>query len=170
MSDLKLTQVPKDITLLNDRIGPFPICCVGEYLCKHPGYQWQIFNDSCDHCLKLCHEDCGQLLDVPHKFTEPNTGFYCNNCISFLPKFLYPKIPKNGIPRNVPKNEHDGKSFEIFMNKRKVMLEQKTATVSKKKVTCKVKENVSINTRSHTSRPHRSSVANKNRSSPYGRL
>jgi hypothetical protein len=144
-----------------DSDGPFPICNVGENLCVRPSYQLQIFTDYCEHCGKHCHESCGELLDVPHKFLETEPGFYCNKCITFLPKMLYPKIPKNGIPRNVPKVEHDGESFEMYMNKRKELLDRKKATAAKKKETCKDPKHPVVNTRSRTARPRRTSSSIK---------
>jgi hypothetical protein len=144
-----------------DSDGPFPICNVGEYLCMRPSYQLQIFTDYCEHCGKHCHESCGELLDVPHKFLETEPGFYCNKCITLLPKTLYPKIPKNGIPRNVPKVEHDGESFEMYMTKRMEVLDGKKATAAKKKEARKVKTHPVVNTRSRASRPRRTSSSIK---------
>lgn len=136
----KLTKVDSD--------GPFPICSVGEHLCKHPAYQYQIFTEYCDHCRKHCHEPCGEHLDVPDKILETEPGFYCSKCIPFLPKMLYPKIPKNGIPRNVPKKDHDGESFDLYMAKRKEMMNGKKAAVAKKKEAGKVEKHKMISTRS----------------------
>jgi hypothetical protein len=74
---------------------------------------------------------------------------------------LYPKIPKNGIPRNVPKVEHDGESFDMYMNKCKELLDGKKAAAAKKKETHKVQKHPVVNTRSQTTHPRRTSSSIK---------
>jgi hypothetical protein len=88
-----------------------------------PSGAYQIFTSFCDNCGEECHEDCGELLDVPHKFLGDEPGFYCIKCLDTLPRFLYPRIPSDGIPRNVPKQCDDGTLvFERFMEKRKKLI------------------------------------------------
>jgi hypothetical protein len=76
---------------------------------------------------------------------------------------LYPKIPKNGITRNVPKKDHDGESFDLYMAKRKEMMNGKKAAVAKKKEAGKVEKHKMISTRSRTARPRRARSSSKMR-------
>ena len=127
----KLSTIPKGERKKNYLDDAFPMCAVGSDHCKKPPRQIQIFTSFCDNCGKECHEDCGELLDVPHKFLGDEPGFYCIVCIRKLPRSLYPKIPKDGVPLNIPKSCDDGSAlFEMFMVKRKKLLERK---LSKKK-------------------------------------
>jgi hypothetical protein len=71
----------------------------------------------CDNCNKECHDMCGETRDVPDKLLENFPAFFCLKCLSRLPKRLYPKIPKNGIPVNVTEENHHGYAFQIYMNK-----------------------------------------------------
>jgi hypothetical protein len=71
----------------------------------------------CDHCNKDCHDMCGETRDVPAKILENFPAFFCLKCLSRLPKRLYPKIPKNGIPVNVTDKNQHGYAFKIYMNK-----------------------------------------------------
>ena len=139
--------------------GPYPICKVGEQLCNRPDYELQIFTEYCQHCRGDCHEGCGDFLDVPRKVWDTEPGWYCIKCIACLPKDLYPKIPNNGNPRNIPKREQDGNAFDMFMTQRLEMIEKKNALTSskKKKQTTKIKQCVVVNTRSQAARPRRSS-------------
>lgn len=102
---------------------PFPICPVGKAYCKMPQCPYQIFTSFCDNCGKECHEGCGELLDVPHKFLSDEPGFYCLKCLDILPRSLYPRMPCDGIPRNIPDTCDDGSlGFQEFMKKRKRMI------------------------------------------------
>ena len=111
---------------------PFPICPVGKDYCKMPRCPYQIFTSFCDNCGKECHEGCGELLDVPHKFLGDEPGFYCLKCIDILPRSLYPRIPCDGIPRNGPNHCDDGSvGFEEYMLKRKRMVAKEKAKKKK---------------------------------------
>ena len=119
----KTTETDKNPHRKSSFIDPFPVCPVGKGFCKMPSCPYQIFTSFCDNCGKECHEDCGELLDVPHKFVGDEPGFYCLKCLQILPKTLYPRIPRNGITRHIPKVCDDGTlGFEVFMSKRKEMV------------------------------------------------
>jgi hypothetical protein len=60
---------------------------------------------------------CGETRDVPAKILENFPAFFCFKCLSRLPKRLYPKIPKNGIPVNVTEENQHGHAFKIYMIK-----------------------------------------------------
>ena len=113
-------------------LSPFPICCAGDRLCQHPQGMDQRMTSECDHCDKDCHDMCGDVRDVPHKLLENFPGFYCFKCIERLPKRLYPRIPPNGIPVNVPDNNSHGYAFQVYMNKMRAKFPGKSKSKKKK--------------------------------------
>ena len=116
-------------------VNPWPICAVGKENCKKPLGRYQIFTDFCDNCGKECHEGCGELLDVPHKFIGDEPGFYCVRCLVKLPRSLYPRIPVDGVTQNIPKCCDDGSlCFETFMTERKKMVAKAAKKESKNKL------------------------------------
>jgi hypothetical protein len=111
---------------------PFPVCCVGRIVCKQPDGFWQQFSSDCDNCSKECHDCCGEHLDVPDKLLETEPGFYCNKCIARLPRYLYPKMPKDGMPRNLPDKPYYGYSFAKFIDNQKKIHAKRTKLNSKR--------------------------------------
>ena len=112
--------------------GVSPICPVGKDYCKKPGRWYQIYTKFCDNCGEEVHENCVEELDVPHKFKGDDPGFYCFKCIDILPRSLYPRMPSNGISRNIPSHCEDGSlPFEQYMAERKKMISQEKAKKKK---------------------------------------
>lgn len=109
------------------------LCCVGQGYCNRPrdgncGSQCE----DCQHCDEECHFACGEYLDVLAKYFNTEPGFYCNRCIFVLPRYLYPKMPKNGVPRNVPKERAKGlgaagHAFEDYIDRKMKMRATKKA-------------------------------------------
>jgi hypothetical protein len=110
----------------------YPVCCVGSVMCKHPEPDDQDMTTECDNCDKDCHDCCGQLLDVPDKLFETQPGYYCQKCVARLPRYLYPKIAKDGVAKNIPKEMNHGLSLHIFLCKQKKLREAKSKKPSRK--------------------------------------
>jgi hypothetical protein len=114
--------------------GVFPICHAGKDYCKRPDRLYQVFTSFCENCGKMCHEGCGELLDVPHKFFGDEPGFYCFKCMHILPRSLYPRMPSNGIPCNIPSYCDDGDlPFKEYMTNRMSSLSKEKAKKKKKR-------------------------------------
>jgi hypothetical protein len=115
------------------------VCCAGTVLCKRPDLQ-HFADDDCEHCDEECHVDCGEFLDVPHKIWFGIPGFYCQQCISILPRHLYPKMPRNGKPKNIDtqkaslplKPMNPNIDFKIFMNKQETKWARRNYTRKKR--------------------------------------
>jgi hypothetical protein len=118
-------KVKPSCHLSDDNEPQSVVCCVGDALCQRPDKDednYVTFTE-CENCSKECHDCCGKHLDVPGKLLETTPGFYCNKCIARLPKYLYPKIQNDGIPRNIPDKPYYGLSFDIFIKQQKQLRE-----------------------------------------------
>jgi hypothetical protein len=128
------------------------VCCAGNVMCNRPeedDSNYITFTD-CENCSKECHDCCGEHLDVPDKLMETLPGFYCKKCVSRLPRYLYPKIPKDGITRNIPDQPHHGLSFEKFIKQQKHFQEKKAKQKKNKGKT--MKKNSARATKSQSSK------------------
>ena len=133
-------------------VSGLPECCVGGVFCQHPKPADQFMTTECDHCMKDCHDCCGQLLDVPDKLFETQPGFYCNRCVQRLPRYLYPKMPQDGIAQNIPKEYNNGYGFPLFLKKQNDLWTKKTKRAQKKKTPMKRKKPVTMKKKSTRAR------------------